>query len=51
VLVGDVEWPMELDADALLARALILQAEVASLPVLDDPSPDESIGLSERGYF
>ena len=39
------------DADELLARVRLIQAEVAQLPVFDTRIPDEILGYNERGHF
>jgi hypothetical protein len=51
VLVDSAESGSRLDANVLLACVRRIQEEVVRLPVLDDRSPDEIIGDSERGHF
>jgi len=51
VLLDAARQDKRFDADELLARVRLIQAEVAQLPVFDTRIPDEILGYNERGHF
>jgi hypothetical protein len=51
VLLDAARQDKGFDADELLARVRLIQAEVAQLPVFDTRIPDEILGYNERGHF
>ena len=51
VLLDAARQDKRFDADEMLARVRLIQAEVAQLPVFDTRIPDEILGYNERGHF
>jgi hypothetical protein len=51
VLLDVAAAQTEVGPEELLACVRAIQAEVATLPVLDTRSPDEIIGYNEHGHF